>query len=120
MDNSQEIFVGLSIKPFSRSKLCLSYLNAKHGNEYQYTFEDLVRIDEHPVLENITWENKSISLNLEYEFLHNCHLSLKIIKSDIKGFDVDNLDAGYYLDLYTPSFLHGSNMTIVSGLNFGF
>ena len=45
---------------------------------------------------------------------------MQLMKSNIQGFNVDNNTAQYYLDKYTPQFMHGDNFTFNFGLNFGF
>ncbi|MBN2520658.1 MAG: hypothetical protein JXB17_09155 [Bacteroidales bacterium] len=119
-DNSEEIYVELLIKPVSRMKCRIYYLNAKHGNEYQYIFNQQIRADEYPLLKDITWKNESISLNADYEFLNNCYVFIQLMKSNIQGFDVDNQTAQYYLNLYTPEIFQRDIFTFIGGINFGF
>lgn len=120
VDNSEEIFIAIFLKPLLRLKLNLSYLYAKHGNEYVYDLQDISNVDKNPVLKDKTWDNQSISFLASYEFLNNCYISIEYLHSNISGYAVDGNSGQYYLDLYTPDFYQGVNNTIILGFNFGF
>ena len=120
-DNSREIYADITVKPINKLKVSLSYVNAKHGNVYNYiTNIPGLKVDAYPVLKNITWHKKSITFKSSYEFLNNSYIIIEYIISDIKGYDVDGLPAQYYLDKYTPDFFQGKHNTLMLSMNFGF
>lgn len=117
-DNSEEYYFSLQYKPLSRLRINLSYINAKHGNEYAYlSGSDVV---EHPILEDITWQNESVLIKLNYEFISETYLVFEIVHTNVQGFDVDGKTAQEYLDMYSPEFFHGKNNIITLGFNIGF
>lgn len=117
-DNSQEVFVSLSWFPVSSLNLKLSYTNAFHGNEYQYVFGG-VPVDENPVLAEKSWSNESIRLRAEMMPLPNLQLFAEFQYSQINGYALDGYDAGYYLNRFGPTYLHGKNNTFMAGFAFG-
>lgn len=117
-DNSKEYYVNLGLKPLRGLKIEISYLNAKHGNEYQYT--DGNEAELLPFMESVTWSNESYSLKILYEFISEAYLYFDFTASNIQGYDVDELPAQYYLDLYTPPCFQGKNNTLTIGFNIGF
>jgi len=52
--------------------------------------------------------------------LINIRVFAEIARSEIKGYDVDGESAQYYLNRFTPKYLHGTNNTIVVGFGIGF
>jgi len=116
-DNSEEIFLSVQYKPFSRFNLEFSYLKATHGNEYQYISES--RAD-NPVLDEITWDNERFSLKSRYEFIFEGYLFLEYTHSNIQGYNIDGISSQYYLDLFTPKFYQGKKNTFTFGFNIGF
>lgn len=117
-DNSDEWYISASLKPLRGLDLSISAWHARHGNEYVY--DTGLDATTHPVLQNITWQNKSISLKARYEFLSNAYLFGEILFSNIQSFDVDGKSAQFYLNLYTPKFFQGNQSTITGGFTFGF
>jgi hypothetical protein len=130
-DNSQEIYLALRYKPIRRLDFSLSYTNAKHGKEYDYIRKpsSIIRtIISQPALKEITWSNKSIGFNAQYEVMNNAYALVNVALSDIKGYDLTSIaitgenrkTAQGYLDMYTPAYLHGKNNTVTIGFSFGF
>jgi hypothetical protein len=108
----------MGIKPVGRLKVEFSYLNAKHGNEYQY----INGVDEVllPFMNSVTWSNESYSLKILYEFISEAYLFFNFTASNIQGYDVDGQTEQYYLDLYTPLSFQGNNNNFIMGFNIGF
>ena len=96
------------------------YLYAVHGNEYVYNNHDSIPVDEHPVLQDKTWTNNTISFRAEMLPLTNIRVFAEFSHSSIKGYDVDGKSAQYYLNIFTPKYLHGDNSTLVVGFGIGF
>lgn len=129
-DNSQEIYLALRYKPFQGIDLNLSYVDAKHGNEYQYirSGRTILDIISQPVLGDITWTNKTVALKGQFEVINNVYALINIEYSDIRGYDLTSTPivgevrktAQGYLDLYTPAYLQGQHTTYTVGLSFGF
>jgi hypothetical protein len=117
-DNSVEYYTCLSIKPFSKFSTKISYVLAKHGNEYQYT--DGLEAEKLPFIDDVTWSKKSLGIEASWEFISNSYILVSYSISNIKGYDVDNQSAQYYLDQFTPKFLQGKTNTLILGFNFGF
>ncbi len=129
-DNSQEIYLALLYKPVRGLDLSLSYINAEHGNEYEYVRGGHVidNIISQPVLGDITWSNNTIGFNARYEIVNNAYAIVNLTYSDIRGYNLTSevipgeirKDAQGYLDLFTPSYLQGKHTTLTIGFSFGF
>ncbi|MDA3953993.1 MAG: hypothetical protein PF485_10115 [Bacteroidales bacterium] len=117
-DNSKEYYINIGVKPIRGLKVEISYLNAKHGNEYQYTDgNEAVLL---PFMESVSWSNESYSLKILYEFISESYLFFDFTASNIKGYDVDGQTAQYYLNLFTPAVFQGKTETFTLGFNIGY
>jgi hypothetical protein len=133
-DNSQEMYLALRYKPIRGLDLNLSFMNAKHGNEYDYLRRNANRADaiskiiSQPSLGDITWSNKTIGFNAQYEVFSNAYALVNVMYSDIRGYDLASTPidgeirktAQGYLDMFTPAYLQGKNTTITVGFSIGF
>lgn len=120
-DNSQEIFIAIEVKPYNKLFFRLSYLNAFHADEYKYAEgAGLPKIDENPVLQNKTWSNENIELKLAYKLRQNTNLFTSLMFSDIKGYNVNGKTSQYYLNIFSPEYMHGKNSTFTIGFSYGF
>ncbi|MFC1732627.1 hypothetical protein ACFL6I_20180 [candidate division KSB1 bacterium] len=111
-DNSQEIFFQLNYKPI-RGLICsLSYLHAQHGGDENG--DELVygQTNAHGLefMQTVIWENETIAFKANFELIHNGHIFLQLISSNITGKVED----------YTPEFWWGKTFTVSAGLNYGF
>jgi hypothetical protein len=87
---------------------------AQHGPDYPYDITNPdVRVDSHPFMERVTWQNQTFSLKATYEFISNSYVFIEVIMSDVSG-DKEQIE------LYTPEFFRGDLTTISAGFNFGF
>ncbi len=118
-DNARNYFAALSYKPLAGLTLRVSYEHAIKGNEYQY-IRTTPFVDTYPLIGEKTWEKKEITFFADYQFLSNTYVFVEYILRDTKGFDADNKNGEYYLDLYGPELFHGNTSTIHTGLNIGF
>ncbi|MDD4969614.1 MAG: hypothetical protein PHT07_09315 [Paludibacter sp.] len=129
-DNSQEIYLALKYKPIRGLDLSLSYVDAKHGNEYNYVRNGhaIENIISQPVMGEITWSNKTVGFNAQYEVTNNAYAIINVAYSDIRGYDLSSTPiigevretAQGYLNLFTPAYLQGKNTTVTVGFSFGF
>jgi hypothetical protein len=133
-DNSQEMYLALRYKPIRGLDLNLSFMDAKHGNEYEYLRRNashadaISKIISQPSLGDITWSNKTIGFNAQYEVFSNAYALINIMYSDIRGYDLTSttIDGEIrktgqgYLDMFTPAYLQGKNTTITVGFSIGF
>lgn len=87
---------------------------AQHGPDYAYDINNPdEKVDQHPFLERVAWQNQTFSFKANYEFISNSFLFFEFLNSDISG-DKDKVD------LYTPEFFRGNTNTISAGFNIGF
>jgi hypothetical protein len=136
-DNSQEIYLALAYKPIRGLDLKLSYVDAKHGNEFNYIRREANGVDAtniflaQPQLGEISWSNQTIGFNAQYEVFNNAYVIVNIENSDIRGYDLtstpiagdssENLQTAQgYLDLFSPKYLQGKHTTVTVGFSFGF
>ena len=136
-DNSQEIYLALTYKPIRGLDLKLSYVDAKHGNEFNYIRREANGVDAtniflaQPQLGEISWSNQTIGLNAQYEVFNNAYAIINIENSDIRGYDLtstpiagdssENLQTAQgYLDLFSTKYLQGQHTTVTVGFSIGF
>jgi len=133
-DNSQEMYLALRYKPIRGLDLNVSFMDAKHGNEYEYLRRNANRADaiskiiSQPSLGDITWSNKTIGFNAQYEVFSNAYALINVTYSDIRGYDLTSTPidgevrktAQGYLDMFTPAYLQGKNTAITVGFSIGF
>ncbi|TVQ15600.1 MAG: hypothetical protein EA361_05515 [Bacteroidetes bacterium] len=120
-DNAEEFFATLRIYPVSTLELAATYTHARKGNHYQYIRgRRNPRIDEMPVMEEITWENRNISFEATFRPMTNFRVFARYSISNIQGYEVDGETAQYYLNLFSPQYLHGKNNVLEVGFGLGF
>ncbi len=113
-DNSQELFLSAEYKLIRGLHLKGYYMLAQHGPDYKYDINDPdARVDTHPFMERVVWENQTVSFKVSYEFISNSFLFIEYLSSNISG-DEDKVA------LYTPEFFRGKTNTISFGFNIGF
>lgn len=129
-DNSAEIYLAARYKPIRGLDLSLSYIDAKHGNEYIYDRAAVNNIISQPSLGDITWSNTTLTFNAQYEIVNNAYAIINVAYSDINGYDLTSKTpivgenkartSQEFLNLFTPAYLQGKNTTITVGFSFGF
>ena len=132
-DNSQEIYLSVGYKPIRGLDLNLNYINAKHGNEYDYvrrigTVNVIRPIISQPFMNDVIWSNQTLEFNALYEIYNNIYATVNISNSNIQSFDAvsapilgeNRMTAQQVLNSFTPAFLQGKNTTFTLGMNFGF
>jgi len=118
-DNSREIFLAIRYPLWRTLQMRISYTNAIHGNEYKYIL-GTPPIDELPVLAEKSWSAQTISLRAEMLPLPNVRVFAEYALSDVKGYAIDGKPETYYLDRFSPQYLHGKTNTLVLGFGMGF
>jgi hypothetical protein len=120
-DNAEEYFAAIRIYPLRNMELGASYVQARKGNYYRYIRKRRdPRIDEMPVLEEITWTNNTLALEAVYRPFSNTRIFGRYSFSDIQGYEVDQKPAQYYLKLFSSPYLHGKNNILELGFGIGF
>ncbi|MFW5725196.1 MAG: hypothetical protein ACOCX0_02025 [Bacteroidota bacterium] len=120
-DNAEEYYAGVRIYPGGTLELAATWVYARKGNYYQYIRgRRNPRIDEMPVLDEITWQNNSVSFEALVRPISNMRVFAKYTLSDIQGFDVDDQTAEYYLNLFSAPYLHGQKNILEIGFGMGF
>ncbi len=127
-DNAQEIYVAIDTKPIARLHAKLSFTQAKKGNEYYYIRDNVIETISEPFLKDVVWTNNTISFQAVYELINNLYTSFQIDLSSINSKSISGeltptelwTTADQYLDLYTPKYLQGDNLTFSVGINYGF
>jgi hypothetical protein len=93
---------------------------AEHGNEYTYDLAGNVPVDAYPFMEDVTWRNTTLAIDVRYMLWNNLSVFAGFSKSDIQGFDVDGKTGQEYLNRYSPAVFHGKNNTLNMGFQMGF
>ncbi len=117
--NARELYAALSIQPYRGLILEASYTKAENGNEYYYLY-GTGRVDDKPVLKDITWSNETIAFKAGYLLYNNFSIFAEYHNMNIQGFDVDGISAQEYLDMFSPELFHGKTQTITFGMQMGF
>jgi hypothetical protein len=119
-DNSRDYYLALRYAPLNTLRFTASWLQAERGNVYVYEHGTGQPLDSNPVLDDITWSNTTWLFRAEHLPVYNIRLFIEYQISNIKGYDVDGNTAQYYLNLFTPQYLHGKTGTLVMGFGMGF
>jgi hypothetical protein len=117
-DNSNDLYFALRYKPLRGLTIDLSYTLSRHYNDYTYDYNP--GVDEHPIMQDLTWQNNEIALRGRYEFLNNAYVFAGLIFGDVEGYNMDDQTAQYYLDRYTPALFQSNTTTLQAGFNIGF
>lgn len=131
-DNAQELYASLGYKLIRGLDLNVYYLNAQHGNEYNYARRgedaNIRQIISQPSLGDVIWKNQTVGFKALYEVFNNAYAVVNIENSNIEGFDAvsepiggeNRMTAQGTLDFFTAPFLHGKNTTFTVGFSLGF
>lgn len=127
-DNSQELYLSLQYKPLPKLSFQLSYSEALHGNEYKYIRRSVGEVIEQAFMQDITWSNNRFIGKALYEVWNNAYAMVNIEYNNARGYDITSTpieaevrtDAQGYLDMYSPAFYQGENLTFTLGFSLGF
>ena len=119
-DNSKVINYNLSYKFKHRIFFTYDFCYAIHGEEKEYNAYNDYNPVSVPIIGNKTWDNTTNIFALNGIIKENITISLKYQISNIQGYDNDDFNAEYYLDLFTPVYFHGKTKTFSINFNIGF
>lgn len=135
-DNAQELFLALRYKPIRGLDIQASYVNALHGNDYEYirhgffnnTKASIIDIISNPSPGDVIWRNSTFGFKATYELFQNAYAIVQLDMSDIQTFDAESdvvfgenrMTAQEVMDKYTPPMLQGKNTTLTIGFSLGF
>ena len=76
----------------------------------------------------MVWQNDLIAFEATYEIFNNCYAVVNVEYNNARAYTPkseaiegeNRLTAQGYLDMYTPKFYQGKNVTVTCGLSFGF
>jgi hypothetical protein len=91
-----------------------------HGNDYPYDYNLEIPVDQFPILRDKSWDRESITLKVQYQPYANTRLFAEYSFNNINGYELDGKSAQYYLNKFSPSYLHGKTEGIIVGLGLGF
>jgi hypothetical protein len=80
-----------------------------------------------PVMGDIVWHSTALNFNAQYEVFNNVFCNFGAAYSNIRAYDSTSAiafetekTAADYLNRFTNPYLHGKNLVISAGVNFGF
>ncbi len=120
IDNSEEFYIALRIKPISRLYIKAEYFYAMHGDDYDYNNNSGYSSVSIPVLKNKTWDNTTLGFYATYELLNRVYIRMYYTISNIQGYDLNGQTSADYLDKFSPEFYWGKQDTFGIGFNIGF
>lgn len=118
-DNASENFICLTYAPIGTLELAVSYTYAYKGNLYSYVYGTDIPVDENPILKDKTWSDQALKFRADLLPLPNVRIFTEYISSTVNGYDVDNKNPEYYLNLFTPNYLQGKTSSFVIGFSMG-
>lgn len=118
-DNSEDYFVQVQYRPFAFLQATLSGNYAKKGDDFEYRLIPGVKVDSYPVMKNIVYDKKELSLKIEANILKNIHFYLAYSYMENIGYDTDNHTSTENLDLYCPKIYQGITNVYYFGVNLG-
>lgn len=118
-DNSEDLFIELWAKPHYKWKTSVSYNYALHGRDHEYTFNVDVPLDELSFLEEKTWQKSVLNVELEWQPSASFAVFGNFQYANYQGYELDGNSASFYLNRFTPEYLHGKTNTLIVGFRYG-
>lgn len=131
-DNAAELYLELKYKPLRGLALNLSYTDARKGNDFEYVrragnVNMIKQIISEPVLDEIVWRSSQLNFDIQYEVFNNVFCQLNLAYSNIRAYNSTSSiayetekTADGYLNRFSNPYVHGKNMVVMAGMNFGF
>ena len=112
--NAQSIWLQLSYRPTRSLRLTLDYTRDTKYTAYDYIRGDIKNIISQTPFKNAIWRNDEISFRAVYEVFNNCYAHIDM------AYNYARAGKAADLELYSPVYLQGKNLTMSCGLSFGF
>ena len=112
--NAQSIWLQLSYRPTRSLRLTLDYTRDTKYTAYDYIRGDIKNIISQTPFKNAIWRNDEISFRAVYEVFNNCYAHVDMAYNYARAGKAEDLN------LYSPVYLQGKNLTMSCGLSFGF
>lgn len=112
--NSQSIWVQLSYRPTRSLRLTLDYTNDTKYTAYDYIRGDIRTIISQKPFDQVIWRNDEVKFRALYEVFNNCYAHVDLCYNYARAGEQTDLN------LYSPVYLQGKNVTFSCGLSFGF
>jgi hypothetical protein len=115
-ENSQEIYLSVSVRPVAKLFAELSYTIAQKGKEYIYTGstnDPLGNGKGHPFIDKVYWENSEIQFRTHYELVNDLRIFAGITSGVQEGTTLS-------LEKYSMPYYSGAKTTLNFGVNAGF
>ena len=112
--NAQSIWLQLSYRPTRSLRLTLDYTRDTKYTAYDYIRGDIKNIISQTPFKNAIWKNDEISFRAVYEVFNNCYAPIDM------AYNYARAEKAADLELYSPVYLQGKNLTMSCGLSFGF
>jgi hypothetical protein len=117
-DNSTDLNVSLIYKIVGGIRLEAFYGHAIHGIDFPYINDRSV--DRHPLLSHKAWQRDRLGFRVEYRPTAAVVVQGGIEYSNVMGYIIDGHDEQYYLDLWSPEYMHGQHIFYTAGISYGF
>lgn len=112
--HSQSIWVQLSYRPTRSLRLTLDYTNDTKYTAYDYIRGDIRTIISQKPFDQVIWRNDEVKFRALYEVFNNCYAHVDLCYNYARAGEQTDLN------LYSPVYLQGKNVTFSCGLSFGF
>lgn len=112
--NSQSIWLQLSYRPTRSLRLTLDYTNDTKYTAYDYIRGDIHTIISQKPFDQVIWRNDEVKFRALYEVFNNCYAHVDLCYNHARAGEQTDLN------LYSPVYLQGKNVTFSCGLSFGF
>ena len=135
-DNANELYMALHYKPVRGLDVKAYYIDAQHGNEYDYVRRgvsngisaSVTSIISQPSPGEIIWKNTTIGLRATYELMNNFYVFGTMEHNNMETFEPTKaptfgekrMTATQTLNYFSPQFYQGNKLTISAGFSFGF
>ena len=112
--NAQSINMQISYRPTRSLRLMLDYTHDTKYTAYDYIRREIGKIIAEKPFTNAVWKNDEVSFRAVYEVFNNCYAHVDM------DFNYARAGKTEDLDLYSPVFMQGKNLTFTCGLSIGF
>lgn len=108
-DNSQGVFLGLTVRPVRGLTASLSYHTARHGRDHEELGTNRLEVV-HLFMDSVTFENQRVSVDVNYQLFNDIYIFGSFAWQHNKG----------EIEKYMPAYFRGETTTFSVGVNYGF